>query len=67
MVKPLVLVIAGIVALAVGVVWVLQGLGTLAGSFMSGQKLWFAIGLLVGLAGLVALYAGVRRLAAARR
>jgi hypothetical protein len=62
-----VLLVVGIVLLAVGVVWVLQGLGTLTGSFMTGQKLWFAIGLLLGLAGLVALYTSVRRLATARR
>ena len=65
--RPLVLLVVGIVLLAVGVLWVLQGLGTLTGSFMSGQKLWFAVGLLLGLAGLVALYTGVRRLGAARR
>lgn len=65
--KPLALLVVGIVLLAVGVVWVLQGLGTLAGSFMSGQKLWFAIGLLVALAGIVALYSGVRRLATSKR
>jgi vacuolar-type H+-ATPase subunit I/STV1 len=66
-VKAWVFLIAGIVLLLVGVTWVLQGLGTLAGSFMSGQKLWFAIGLLVGLAGLTALASGVRRLSASRR
>jgi hypothetical protein len=65
--KPFVLLGVGVVLLAVGVVWVLQGLGTLTGSFMTGQKVWFAIGLLLGLAGLVALYSGARRLAASRR
>ncbi|HVV20357.1 MAG TPA: hypothetical protein VHF06_13045 [Pseudonocardiaceae bacterium] len=67
MTKPFVLLGVGVVLLAVGVVWVLQGLGTLTGSFMTGQKVWFAIGLLLGLAGLVALYSGARRLAASRR
>ena len=65
--KAWVFLIAGVVLLLVGVTWVLQGLGTIAGSFMSGQKLWFAIGLLVGLAGLTALASGVRRLSASRR
>jgi hypothetical protein len=60
--KPLALLVVGLLLLAVGVVWVLQGLGTLTGSFMTGQKLWFAIGLLVGLAGLVGVYSGARRL-----
>lgn len=65
--KAWVFLIAGVVLLLVGVTWVLQGLGTIAGSFMSGQKLWFGIGLLVGLAGLTALTTGVRRLSASRR
>lgn len=64
--KAWIFLIAGVVLLLVGITWVLQGLGTIAGSFMSGQKLWFAIGLLVGLAGLTALATGVRRLAARR-
>ncbi len=59
--------IAGVVLLLVGLTWVLQGLGTIGGSFMSGQKLWFAIGLLVALAGITALATGVRRLTASRR
>jgi hypothetical protein len=66
-VKAWVFLVAGVVLLLVGVTWVLQGLGTVTGSFMTGQKLWFAIGLLVGLAGLTALASGVRRLSASRR
>ncbi|HEX4725872.1 MAG TPA: hypothetical protein VH333_25390 [Pseudonocardiaceae bacterium] len=65
--KAWVFLVAGVVLLLVGVTWVLQGLGTVTGSFMTGQKLWFAIGLLVGLAGLTALASGVRRLSASRR
>ncbi|HEX3589419.1 MAG TPA: hypothetical protein VHV74_07290 [Pseudonocardiaceae bacterium] len=60
-------VIAGVVLVLVGLLWVLQGLGTIAGGFMSGQTVWFAIGLLVALAGIASLYAGVRRRATARR
>lgn len=65
--KAWVFLIVGLVLLLVGVTWVLQGLDVLAGSFMSGQKLWFAIGLLLGLAGLTALMTGVRRLSVSRR
>jgi len=66
-VKSWVFLIVGVVLLLVGVTWVLQGLNVMAGSFMSGQKLWFAIGLLVGLAGITALTTGVRRLSVSRR
>jgi hypothetical protein len=65
--KSWVFAIVGVVLLAVGLVWVLQGLGAIGGSFMSGQKLWFAIGLLVGIGGVTALVSGVRGLAAGRR
>ena len=60
-------VIAGVVLVLVGLLWVLQGLNVIAGGFMSGQTVWFAIGLLVALAGIASLYAGVRRRATARR
>jgi hypothetical protein len=65
--KSVLFFVLGVVLLAVGVLWVLQGLGTIGGSFMSGQKLWFAIGLLVGLVGVTALATGFRRLTTSRR
>lgn len=60
-------VVLGVVLLVVGLFWTLQGLGTISGGFMSGSKVWFAIGLLVAIGGLSSLYSGVRRLATARR
>lgn len=42
----------GIVLVAVGIVWLLQGMGFVGGSFMSGQTRWAVIGavtLLIGL------------------
>ena len=39
----------------IGLVWALQGSGFLPGSFMSGQTQWFAIGVVVALAGLALL------------
>jgi len=40
---------SGLVALAIlcdltGIVWILQGIGVLPGSFMTGQIVWAAIG-----------------------
>jgi hypothetical protein len=51
--KTWLLLALGVVLFLVGLVWTLQGLGTIAGGFMSGQKLWFTIGIIVGLVGLV--------------
>jgi hypothetical protein len=64
--KSWVFVIVGIVLLAVGLLWVLQGLGTIGGGFMSGSKLWLAIGLLVGIAGVTGIVSGARRLTGSR-
>jgi hypothetical protein len=60
-------VVLGVVLVVLGLVWVLQGLDVVTGSFMSGQKLWFAIGLLLALGGVASLYSGWRRLATARK
>lgn len=60
-------VVLGVVLLLVGLVWVLQGLDVVGGSFMSGSKLWLTIGLLVGLGGVASAYSGWRRLATARK
>ncbi|OLZ60294.1 hypothetical protein [Amycolatopsis keratiniphila] len=51
----------GLVFLLVGGVWVLQGAGVLTGSFMTGQKLWFLIGLVAFLVGVVLVAATARR------
>ncbi|MCF6124429.1 MULTISPECIES: hypothetical protein [Mesorhizobium] len=45
-----------LIVLAVGVLWSLQGVGVVGGSFMTGQSQWLYIGvvtMLVGLGGLV--------------
>ncbi|MFW5471186.1 hypothetical protein ACOCJ4_14200 [Knoellia sp. CPCC 206435] len=41
----------GILLVVVGLVWMLQGLGVLGGSAMSGVTLWAVVGPLVALAG----------------
>jgi len=53
------IVIGGLVAL-VGIVWTLQGLGYVGGSFMSGATLWAIIGPIVVLAGLAIVALGLR-------
>ena len=56
-----VLIILGVIAIGVGAVWIGQGLGLIPGSVMSGERLWFNIGLIVGLVGVVVLALGLRR------
>ena len=52
--------VIGIAAALAGLVWTLQGLGYVGGSFMSGATVWAVIGPLVMLAGLVLIVAGLR-------
>jgi hypothetical protein len=54
------LVALGIVLLAVGGVWVFQGVGVLKGSFMTGQAFWAWMGGLSILLGLPTLARGLR-------
>jgi len=59
-----VLIVLGALAALAGVVWTLQGLGYIGGSFMSGATLWAVIGpivVLVGLAIIVLALRGLRR------
>ncbi len=51
----------GFFCLILGAVWILQGAGILLGSFMTGQRLWLGIGLVVAAAGLFLTYRGVRK------
>lgn len=50
----------GVVAVAIGAVWTLQGLGYLAGSAMTDERIWAVIGPLVAAAGLVSIIFAVR-------
>jgi hypothetical protein len=52
-------VIGGLLALT-GIVWTLQGLGYISGSFMTGATLWAVIGPVVLVAGLVIIALGLR-------
>jgi hypothetical protein len=53
--KQVLLVVIGVAAAVAGIIWTLQGLGYIGGSFMSGVTVWAVIGPLVALAGLVLL------------
>ena len=58
--RQIVLVVAGVAALLAGLVWTLQGLGYVGGSFMTGATVWAGIGPLVALAGLALIVLGLR-------
>jgi uncharacterized membrane protein HdeD (DUF308 family) len=45
--------ILGALFVLVGIVWILQGVNLLPGSFMSGQAVWAVIGIVVGAVGVV--------------
>lgn len=49
--QRLVLLVVGILLVAVGVLWTLQGVGIVGGSAMSGVTLWAIIGPVVAVAG----------------
>ena len=48
----------GVVLIAVGAVWILQGANVLPGSFMTGQSLWLWIGIACVVVGLLLLVGG---------
>ncbi|MGC4848665.1 hypothetical protein ACLQ3F_15610 [Micromonospora sp. DT15] len=50
----------GLLAVVIGVVWTVQGLGYVSGSVMTDEKIWAVIGPIVTLAGLVVLWLGLR-------
>jgi hypothetical protein len=51
----------GLIAIFAGGVWTLQGAGVLPGSFMTGQRMWLIIGIVVAIIGLALAYNGIRR------
>jgi hypothetical protein len=54
-------VVVGVLLVLVGSVWTLQGLNVIKGSFMTGQQLWTAIGLLAVIGGLTLAISGLRK------
>lgn len=61
-----ILMIVGAGLVLLGVVWILQGLNVLPGSFMTGQVFWAQAGLVTLLIGLGLLFVAVRRRTASR-
>lgn len=57
------LVIVGVIMIAIGGVWLLQGTNILPGSFMTGQQQWAIIGAIVLVVGIVVLLVGARMIA----
>ena len=55
------LVAAGLVITLAGVIFALQGVGDVGGSFMSGTTTWAVAGPLIALAGLALVALGLRR------
>ena len=53
------LVVVGVVLLLLGLLWALQGAGVVGGSFMTGQRMWLIIGIVVAVVGLVLGYLGL--------
>ncbi len=63
----LVLVILGALLLLAGIVWTLQGVGVLLGSFMSNNPTWIGIGSVTAVVGVVLLVFGLRSGPAAKK
>lgn len=57
----IVLIVVGLVALVVGAVFAGQGLNLIPGSFMTGDRTWLVVGLIMVVAGVVLIRFGLRR------
>jgi steroid delta-isomerase-like uncharacterized protein len=57
----IVLNIVGVLLVAIGAIWFLQGINVLPGSFMTGQTQWAVYGGIACVAGVIALYGARRR------
>jgi hypothetical protein len=56
-----VLLIVGGLMVLVGAVWLLQGVGILPGSFMTGQLFWAVVGAIFLVVGGLLVFAGLRQ------
>jgi hypothetical protein len=62
----MIVVVAGALIALMGVVWALQGLGVLLGSFMSNDPSWIAIGSITSVVGFGLVVFGIRTGTASR-
>ena len=53
-------VLLGMLAMVVGIVWFLQGVRVLPGSFMTGSTFWAVAGLVVAIAGVATIVLSLR-------
>jgi hypothetical protein len=58
--RALLVVLGALIAIA-GIVWTMQGLGYVTGSFMTGATLWAVIGPVTAVAGLALIAFGLLR------
>jgi hypothetical protein len=65
-VRKLMLTVAGVLVVALGVVWTLQGLDVIKGSGMSGTRFWAIIGPVVAVVGVAMVVGGLRGYVSAR-
>ena len=59
--QRVILLVGGVILVLLGVLWTLQGLGTVGGSAMSGVTLWAIVGPIVALVGVYLLWRASRR------
>ena len=57
----IVMIVAGVLCLLLGCVWILQGVNILPGSFMTGQTKWAIYGALLVIIGIGLLFSASRR------
>ncbi len=50
----------GLLAVVIGAVWTVQGLGYVSGSVMTDEKIWAVLGPILALAGLALIWLGLR-------
>lgn len=62
-----VVLVIGILAVLIGLVWTGQGAGLIGGSFMTGSRTWLGIGLVCLVSGAFAIFSALRKPAPSRR
>ncbi len=55
------LIAVGVTALLIGGVFAGQGLNLIPGSFMTGDRMWLYIGLIIAVVGVILIVLGLRR------
>ena len=60
-VRRIALITIGVIAVIIGGVFAGQGLNLIPGSFMTGNRMWLSIGLIVAVVGIILVVLGLRR------